>query len=442
MADVVRVRFAPSPTGDIHIGNLRAAIHNFLFARHEGGKFLLRIEDTDKERNTPQAIASLLDYMAWMGLDFDEPPVYQSKSLAMHQEAAERLLKSGHAYRSTKGAEGKGEAVVFRLNFDVSYTDIVKGPLTKSAADLKDFVILRSDGTPTFHLANVVDDIAMGITHVIRGDDHVENTFKHVPLFRALGAEPPKYAHLPQIVNDKGKPLSKRDGDVNVGEFRAKGYLPDALFNALALCGWSPGDDREMMTREEMIAAFSLERVRPSPARFDYRKLEWFNSQYIARMPAGKLRELLEGELAAAGLDTSGRDARWWDALLDPVRPRLKTLKDFVPLVRTFFEPPETYDPKDVRKHLDEGNGRRVLEGLAAVFGAVADWTAQSAGTALQKYAEEKGLKFGDAAQPLRVALNGRAVSLPMDVTLFLMGKDEVLARIRRCLQRAGAAGT
>ncbi len=440
MANGVRVRFAPSPTGDIHIGNLRAAIHNFLFARHEGGKFLLRIEDTDRERNTPQAIASLLDYMAWMGLDFDEPPVYQSKNLAIHKEAAERLLKSGHAYRSTKGAEGKGEAIIFRLNFDVSYSDIVKGPLAKSAADLKDFVILRSDGTPTFHLANVVDDIRMGITHVIRGDDHVENTFKHVPLFRALGAEPPRYAHLPQIVNEKGRPLSKRDGDVNVGEFRAKGYLPDALFNALALCGWSPGDDREIMTREEMIEAFSLERVRPSPARFDYRKLEWINSQYIARMPAERLRKLLDAELASAGLDAGCRDDNWWKILLEPVRPRLKTLKDFVPLVRTFFEQPETYEPKDVRKYLAEGNGRRFLEDLLGAFGAVADWTAQSAGEALQKYAEGKGLKLGEVAQPLRVALNGRAVSLPMDATLFLMGKDEVLARIRRCLQRTAGA--
>ena len=240
-AETVRVRFAPSPTGNVHIGNIRAAIFNWLFARHEGGAFLLRIEDTDRERSTPDAIENLLDAMDWLGLDFDEEPLYQSSRLEAYREAAERLIEGGFAYRSDLGDPAKGEAVVFRAHRTVVFEDLVKGRMRKDEKQMKDFVILRSDGTPVFHLANVVDDIHMGITHVIRGDDHVDNTFNHLLIYEALEAAPPRFAHLPMLVNDRGKPYSKRDGDAFVGEFREKGYLPEALFNFLALLGWSPG---------------------------------------------------------------------------------------------------------------------------------------------------------------------------------------------------------
>ena len=239
-----RVRFAPSPTGNVHIGNIRAAIFNWLYARHTGGTFLLRVEDTDLERSTPEAIRTLLDCMEWLKLDYDEPVVYQTTQVKKHLAAAEKLLADGRAYKENKG--GKGDCVIFRMpkDGDVAYRDLVKGEMRKHAADTQDFVIVRSDGSPVFHLANVVDDITQGVTHVIRGDDHVENTFKHIELFKALGAEPPQYAHLPMIVNHMGKPYSKRDGAAFVGEFREQGYLPDALFNFLVLLGWAPGDDR------------------------------------------------------------------------------------------------------------------------------------------------------------------------------------------------------
>ena len=259
MADQIRVRFAPSPTGKVHIGNIRAAIFNWLYARHAGGKFLLRVEDTDLERSTPEAIQALIDCMQWLGLDWDEEIFYQTSQREHHLAVAEDLVARGLAYRENKG--GKGECVIFRMPREgvIAYDDLVKGHIEKQAKDTQDFVIVRSDGSPVFHLANVLDDITQGVTHIIRGDDHVENTFKHIMLFRALGAPVPQYAHLPMIVNHAGKPYSKRDGSAFVGEFREQGYLPETLFNYLALLGWAPGDDREIMTREEMTEAFSFE---------------------------------------------------------------------------------------------------------------------------------------------------------------------------------------
>ena len=282
----VRTRFAPSPTGQVHIGNIRAAIYNWLFARHEGGQFLLRIEDTDRARSTPVAVQAVLDALTWLGLNWDETPLYQSTRTAAHLAAAEQLLQAGHAYKEDKGGTGKGECVIFRMpGTEMSFRDEIKGHLAKQAADMKDFVIVRSDGTPVFHLANVVDDIHMQITHIIRGDDHVENTYRHVALFRALGATPPKYAHLPMIVNAQGKPYSKRDGAAYVGDFRDKGYLPEALFNFLALLGWSPGGDRELMGRDEMARLFTFDRVLSSAAQFDLVKLLWMNGEYMRALP-------------------------------------------------------------------------------------------------------------------------------------------------------------
>ena len=298
-----RTRFAPSPTGRVHIGNLRVAIFNWLFARRHGGTFLLRVEDTDRERSTEAACQAVLDALAWTGLEPDEPPLYQSGRQAAHLEAAEALLRSGHAYREDKGGTGRGECVVFRMpGEDIAFEDAVKGRLIKRAADLPDFVLVRSDGHPVFHLANVLDDIAMDVTHVIRGDDHVENTFRHVALYRALGAAPPRFAHLPMIVNAQGKPYAKRDGDAYVGEFRERGYLPEALLNYLALLGWSPGDGREVLTRKELVAAFDLAGVQPSPARFDPVKLDWINGEHMRRLPAEERLAGCVADLRAHGL--------------------------------------------------------------------------------------------------------------------------------------------
>ena len=265
MSENIRVRFAPSPTGKVHIGNIRAAIYNWLYARHTGGKFLLRVEDTDLERSTPEAIEVLLECMKWLGLDYDEEPFYQTRNLKRHMECVEKLIASGYAYKVERTSrEGKtGIVTMFRMPKEgvIEFDDIVKGRMAKKAEDIQDFAIVRSDGSPIFHIANVVDDIDQGVTHIIRGDDHVENTFKHICIFKALGAPIPKYAHLSMIVNQQGKPYSKRDGAAFVGEFKDQGFRPEALFNYLLLLGWNPGDEREVLTKSEMVELFDLAKV-------------------------------------------------------------------------------------------------------------------------------------------------------------------------------------
>ena len=301
----IRVRFAPSPTGKVHIGNIRAAIYNWLFARHTGGKFLLRVEDTDLERSTPEAIAVLFDCMKWLGLDWDEEVFYQTKNVKRHLEVVDQLLASGHAYKVEKTSrDGKtGVVTMFRMPKEgvIEFDDIVKGHMAKKAEDIQDFAIVRSDGSPIFHIANVVDDIDQRVTHIIRGDDHVENTFKHICIFRALGAEVPKYGHLSMIVNQQGKPYSKRDGAAFVGEYREQGYLPEALFNYLLLLGWNPGDDREVLTREEMVKLFELEKVHVTAAMFDPKKLAWMNGEYIKKIPANEFRDMMVRSATAEG---------------------------------------------------------------------------------------------------------------------------------------------
>jgi len=426
----VRVRFAPSPTGPVHIGNVRTAIFNWLFARHEGGKFLLRIEDTDRERSTDEALRQLTDVLDWFGLAPDEEPVRQSTRLAAHSSAAAELEKKGLAYRSAKGAAEKGEALLFRVPEGASaYEDLIKGRIEKPAVDVRDFVILRSDGTPTFHLANVVDDIEMGITHVLRGVDHVENTVtKHIFLYQALGAEPPKFAHLPFIVREGGKPYSKRDADAFVGFYREAGYLPEALFNILALCGWSPGDGREKMTKKEMIEAFDLSRVKSSDAQLNTDKLDWLNGQYIMEMRGEELESRIAPYFAAAGLDLGSRDEEWRRALIAALRERAKHLADFAGAAKPFLSDELEYKPKAVKKHI-RGNAELLGE-LIAALEALAEFTPEAVEAAVKSLAESKGLALGKVAQPLRVAVTGTDVSPPIGPTVFLVGRERTLARL------------
>ena len=391
MSTPIRTRFAPSPTGNVHIGNIRAAIYNWLFARHEGGEFLLRIEDTDLERSTPQAVRTVLDSMDWLGLDHDGEVLYQSTQREKHLEIAERLLSSGHAYKQDKGGTGKGECVVFRMpGKDITYHDEVKGDLTKKAEDLKDFVIVRSDGSPVFHIANVVDDVKQGVTHIIRGDDHVENTFKHIQIFKALGAPVPEYAHLPMIVNAQGKPYSKRDGAAFVGEFREQGYLPEALFNFLVLLGWAPGDDREVMSRAELVEAFSLDRVKSSPARFDLKKLLWMNGEYIARQPAETFKAELSARLAAAGLPAEPLGCTL-DELVPPVQIRTKTLSDLPGNCEYFFKEEIDYDPAAVEKRIRKPGAKERLLAFADAFAAAPEFTVESTEALVRAEAEKTG---------------------------------------------------
>ncbi|OVE76192.1 hypothetical protein BVX97_02030 [bacterium E08(2017)] len=430
----VRVRFAPSPTGKVHIGNIRAAIFNWLFARHEGGKFLLRIEDTDLERSTPEAVQAVFDAMDWLGLDRDEEPMYQSTRREAHLAAAEKLLEMDMAYKEDKGGTGKGECVIFRMpGENMSFHDEIKGDLSKDAKDMKDLVIVRSDGSPVFHLANVVDDIEMGVTHIIRGDDHIENTYRHVALFKALGAEPPKYAHLPMITNHQGKPYSKRDGDAFVGEFREKGFHPEALFNYLTLLGWSPGDDKEKMARDEIISLFTFDRVKSSPAQMDIKKLTAMNGEYIAELPADVFLEKAKVYVAACdwaeGLDL---ESEFFVKVCELMQSRAKTFTA-VSDWRYFFDDELIYDEKAKRKVLGKDGVKAAIECLAGKIDDM-DFTLEGIETVLREVETESGLAENKFNQIARVAITGMPVGAGIYETMELLGKESVARRLQETI--------
>ena len=433
----VRVRFAPSPTGNVHIGNIRAAIFNWLFARHNKGAFLLRIEDTDLERSTPEAIRTLLECMAWLGLNYDEPELYQTSQTAFHVQKAEELVQRGLAYREDKGGTGKGECIIFRMPKEgvVEFHDLVKGQMRKQAADLQDFVIVRSDGSPVFHLANVLDDVTQDITHIIRGDDHVENTFKHVELFKAFGRTPPLYAHLPMIVNPQGKPYSKRDGAAFVGEFRQQGYLPEVLFNFLALLGWSPGDDKEVMSRQEMVDLFALDRVKSNPAQFDAKKLEWMNGEYIRRMPLEAYMEHFLRETTAAGYDVARHDAAWLRELAAQMQVRTKLYADIAPMTHYFFTEDYPMDEKAVAKRLKKDGVRDLLLATADALETVEPFDLPTLEARIRAFIEARGETFGTLVHPVRVAVSGRGEGPGFFELLVLLWKERSISRLRNVAQ-------
>lgn len=429
MTNEVRVRFAPSPTGKVHIGNIRAAIYNWLYARHTGGKFLLRVEDTDLERSTPEAIQALLECMQWLGLDYDEDAFYQTKNKPRHMEAVEQLLTSGHAYKCERTSrDGKtGEVIMFKMPKEgtIEFNDIVKGKMAKKAEDIQDFAIVRSDGSPIFHIANVVDDIDQRITHIIRGDDHVENTFKHICIFKALGAAVPQYGHLSMIVNQQGKPYSKRDGAAFVGEFRDAGYLPDALFNYLLLLGWNPGDDREVLTKDEMIKLFDLEKVHVTAAKFDMKKLQWMNGEYIKQLPKDVFKAELIKSVEAIGLKTDGVDL---DYLVDQLQIRTKFLGDMPANCKYFFTDDYEFDPKAVEKRLAKEGVKEILLDLVERFSKVEDWRCETLENMVKELSQGNGM--GPWVHPIRVAVSGRMEGPGLFEMLQLLGKERTLKRL------------
>lgn len=429
MSNEVRVRFAPSPTGKVHIGNIRAAIYNWLYARHTGGKFLLRVEDTDLERSTPEAIQALLECMQWLGLDYDEDAFYQTKNKPRHMEAVEQLLTSGHAYKCERTSrDGKtGEVIMFKMPKEgtIEFNDIVKGKMAKKAEDIQDFAIVRSDGSPIFHIANVVDDIDQRITHIIRGDDHVENTFKHICIFKALGAAVPQYGHLSMIVNQQGKPYSKRDGAAFVGEFRDAGYLPDALFNYLLLLGWNPGDDREVLSKDEMIKLFDLEKVHVTAAKFDMKKLQWMNGEYIKQLPKDVFKAELIKSVEAIGLKTDGVDL---DYLVDQLQIRTKFLGDMPANCKYFFTDDYEFDPKAVEKRLAKEGVKEILLDLVERFSKVEDWRCETLENMVKELSQGNGM--GPWVHPIRVAVSGRMEGPGLFEMLQLLGKERTLKRL------------
>jgi glutamyl-tRNA synthetase len=425
----VRVRFAPSPTGYLHVGGARTALFNWLYARHTGGKFLLRIEDTDKQRSTDEHTKVIIDGLDWLGLDWDEEVVFQGARIVRHQEAADRLLAEGKAYLD----EG---AIRFRMpQGEIAWDDAVHERISFQGEDLKDFVILRTDRTPIYNLAVVVDDVDMNITHVLRGDDHISNTPKQIALYRALGNEPPVFGHVPMINGMDGKKLSKRHGATAVGDYQHLGILPAAMGNFLALLGWSPGGDREIMTREEMVQLFSFEGVQKKAAVFDTTKLEWMNGQYLSASTPEELVPLIAPQLAELGVD-GGRDAVL--RAIGAVKTRSRTTIDVARQVAVRLDAKfVTLDEKAVKEIAKDPAGYQ--QALTAALDALAglEWTPQAIEQALRAVAEKLGVAAGNVFQPIRIALTGGTVSEPVNELLFVIGKDAAVRRIETAVTAA-----
>lgn len=529
--NTLKVRFAPSPTGKVHIGNIRTAIFNWLYAKHNNGKFLVRVEDTDIERSTAEAIEKLFECLQWLKIDFDEKPVYQTANAEKHKKAAEKLLQQKSAYYPP-APEGDSSPLIFRipwntddinavkteettelaihpdeplkisssgLNFaqiskkgkpvptaaclagfmnlkafdnnentifdinehidsilndekqfllenvqkisftrrTVQFNDKVKGLLTKPLDSIKDFVIVRSDGTPVFHLANVVDDAEQNISCIIRGDDHVENTYRHIFLFHALGYDIPEYAHLPMIVNKSGKPYSKRDGDAFVGDFKLKGFLPEALFNYLALLGWSPGDDREKMSMQELAELFSLERVLSSPAQFDIIKLTNLNAKYIQELSDQQFIEKIIEFAKMTSLD----DVLTWYKKQETtfckvaalMKERTKLLAD-VTSWQIFFSESVSYDSKILKKHVKQ-NFIDLIPELISGFSELENLSDESINTFLRSFEEKNNLSPGKINRPLRVAVTSLPSGPDLARTLSILEKNIIIKRLSNLTQ-------
>jgi glutamyl-tRNA synthetase len=454
----VRTRFAPSPTGVLHLGSIRTALFCWLYARHHDGAFVLRIEDTDRERSTEENVQAIFDGMDWLGLDADEGPFFQTERFDRYREVVEQWLDEGKAYHCyctkgeldelrarqlTNGAkvgydgrcrdrkeprEGVEPVVRFRNPIDgkVVVNDQVRGTVVFDNAQLDDLIIARSDGSPTYNFTVVVDDFDMEITHVIRGDDHLNNTPRQINMFRALGVEPPAFAHLPMILGADGAKLSKRHGAVDIREYRAQGYLPEAMLNYLVRLGWSHGD-QEIFSVAEMVRMFDIADVNQSASTFNPEKLRWVNQQHIIAAPVARLGQELVPYLEAAGFDLeSGPDPA---LVADAFHERAETLRDMAVNAHYCYEDFESIEPAAAKKHLRPV----ILEPLQAVrekLGSLAEWTRESIAEAIEVTAQSFEIKMGKLGQPIRVAVTGGAVSPPIDVTLHLVGRERTLDRL------------
>ncbi len=500
-----RVRFAPSPTGYLHVGGARTAIFNWIFARHEGGTFILRIEDTDVERNRPELVDGILDSLRWLGLDWDEGPVFQSQRLEMYRTAAEKLLANGSAYlcycapekyaggdaateATEEGEEGSGvegkktlkkqrcgcrnldvagraaaeqqataqgfqPAVRFRVpeTGTTAFDDAVFGRRDVQNSEIEDFVLLRSPKPgqstklPTYHLACVVDDMDMRITHVIRGADHLSNTPKQALIYAGLGATPPIFAHVPLILGPDKTRMSKRHGATSVGSYSEEGFLPEAFRNFLTLLGWSPGDDAQFLRTAELLERFSLAGVSRTNAIFDRPKLEWFNTQYLQKLPVAELAPFVEAELKRAKIwreEWAGAGREWFLRTIDLIRPRTRLLPDFSTSARGFFSDDFSYDPAAVEKFWKDAKLPALMEKLTAGYEALAEWVHDACDKVLRDLAAAEGVKAGLLINATRVAILGQAVAPPLFDSMLAIGKERVVARLRRALPAISAKTT
>jgi glutamyl-tRNA synthetase len=423
---MVRVRFAPSPTGFLHIGSARTAIFNWLYARHNGGRFLLRIEDTDLKRSESRFLEEILEDLTWLGLDWDEEPIFQSRRFDVYREKAEALVAAGKAYK-------EGGAVLFKVEpgRSIAYEDLIHGRISVETETIKDQVMIKSDGSPTYNFACVVDDAHLGITHILRGDDHISNTPKQIIFYEAFGLEPPRFGHMPLILGTDGAKLSKRHGGVSVEEYKREGFLPEALANYLVLLGWMPKDGREIMTPEEAIPLFEIAGMNDVQAKFDIQKLRWLNAEYIMKAPNSRLIPLVKDHRQTAGLAATGIPDNYLSKVLDLYKIRMKTLSDFPAMTDYFFREDFAYE-EEGKKHLEQPESREYLTVLADRLAGLTDFSHAAIEAVFREFAEERGIKAGPVIHPARMAVSGKTKGAGLFEMMEVLGREKVVARMRR----------
>lgn len=459
----VVTRFAPSPTGYLHVGGARTALYSWLYTKNQGGEFVLRIEDTDIERSTQAAIDAILEGMQWLGLEWDKGPYYQTKRFDRYKELIEQLLAEGKAYKCfmpaeeldaireaqkergekprypgtwrdrTDHPEGQPFAIRFKNPLDgtVVIKDHIRGTIEIQNEELDDLIIQRSDGTPTYNFCVVVDDWDMGVSHVVRGEDHINNTPRQINILEALGAPVPEYAHVSMILGDDGKKLSKRHGAVSVMQYRDDGYLPEAVLNYLVRLGWSHGD-QEVFSKEEMIELFNLDSISPSASAFNTEKLIWLNQHYIKTMPAEEVAKHLVWHFEQLGVDTANGPSL--ESVIAIQADRVKTLKEMAEISQYFYKDYDSFDEKAAKKHL-RPVAKGPLEAVAAKLASLEQWSAEAIHEAINKTAEELEVGMGKVGMPLRVAVTGSGNSPSLDVTLNLLNKEQIAQRIDKALK-------
>lgn len=423
---MVRVRFAPSPTGYLHIGSARTALFNWVYARRYGGKFLLRVEDTDLARSEDRFLEEIMTDLKWLGINWDEEPIRQSKRFDVYRASAEDLAKAGKAYR-------EGEAYIFKMPAArvIELDDMIHGRVSFNTDDIKDQVMIKSDGSPAYNFCCVVDDAYLGITHIIRGDDHLSNTPKQILFYEALGIKPPEFGHMPLIMGADGAKLSKRHGGVSVEEYKREGYLPEALVNYLLLLGWSPGGDREILGLDEAVKIFDIKNMTGVQAKFDLQKLRWMNGEYLARQKSRDLLPLIKKQLADS-LKGAGYPDDMLLRLIDLYKVRIKTLSEFVSATDHFFGDDYPVDEKAREKYLKPAGSKNILLEFAGLLDRAGDFSHAGLEEACRSMADEKKIKAGDIIHPTRVAISGKTTGAGLFEMMEILGKPKVIERMRR----------
>ncbi|MFH1856865.1 MAG: glutamate--tRNA ligase [Candidatus Omnitrophota bacterium] len=423
----IRVRFAPSPTGFLHLGSARTALFNWLYARHTGGTFVLRIEDTDKERSKTEYLDEILEDLKWMGIDWDEGPLFQSQRVDMYKKAALRLLEEGLAYK-------EGEAIIYKVPKDrvVKIDDLIHGEIQFNTNEIKDQVLMKSDGSAAYNFACVVDDADLGITHIIRGDDHISNTPKQIMFYEVLGLQCPRFAHMPLMMGKDGAKLSKRHGGVSVSEYKQEGFLPEAMVNYLMLLGWSPGEGKEIITLKEAVKYFDVKDINNVQAKFDIDKLRWINGEYIKQKPVDELFQLLREKLLTAGIITGDIDKEYLLNIIKLYQTRFKTFDEFIMLTRCFFSDDYPVDEKARQKHLGNEEGVGLLKKFSVFLSALEDFSAVKIEEVCRELCEKEEVKAAKLIHPVRIAVSGISTGAGLFEMMELLGKDKTLVRIKK----------